>query len=96
MTITLPTIYQFAPNVTRLGLGDLTIWYSYMTPIAFETRSDHGHRLTRVVLQNVWGPTTGKHLNAIDGGGEDAKKNRVSSDVFDKALDQALKGGSND
>ena len=85
MTMTLPTIYQFAPNVTRLGLGDLTIWYSYMTPIAFETR------FTRVVLQNVWGGATGKHLNAIDGGGKDAKKNRVSPDVFDKALDLALK-----
>ena len=85
MTMTLPIIYQIAPNVTRLGLGGLMIWYSYRTPVAFETST------TRVVRQNDWGPTTGKHLNAIDGGGKDAKENRVSSDVFDKALDLALK-----
>jgi hypothetical protein len=92
MTMTLPTIYQIAEkaNNLRLDLGGLMIWYSYLTPVAFETST------TRVVRQNDWGPTTGKHLNAIDGGGEDAKKSRVSSDVFEKALDQALKGGSND
>jgi len=38
-----------------------------------------GHR--RVVRQNDWGPTTGKHLKWIDGGD---KKNRVDSETFEK------------
>ena len=33
-----------------------------------------------VVRENNWGPTTGKHLNAIDGGD---KKARLSADAFE-------------
>jgi hypothetical protein len=34
----------------------------------------------RVVSENCWGTTTGKHLNRIDGGN---RKNRVSRDKFE-------------
>lgn len=54
------------------------VWFSYKTPVAFKGRD--GKRLVR---QNDWSTTTGKHLNAIDGGD---KKNRVIGEVFERAL----------
>lgn len=52
-------------------------WFSYKTLVAF--CGDHG----RKVRQNDWGPTTGKHLNAIDGGD---KKNRLPAAEFEAAF----------
>lgn len=49
--------------------GIVTLWYSYQTVVAFMTPYQ-----SRVVSQNEWGCTTGKHLNWIDGG---AKKSRI-------------------
>lgn len=48
------------PNFSVLTLGDLTLWFSYNTAIAFHT-PDTGY----VVSKNIWGPTTGKHLNLV-------------------------------
>lgn len=53
-----------------------TFYFSYDTLIAF--RGPKGLR----VRQNDWGPTTGKHLNAIDGG---AKSDRLPADKFEAA-----------
>lgn len=66
------------PNFSRVRVGDMDLWFSYETCIAF-----HGPEGDLVVHENVWGPTTGKHLNYID----DGKNNRrVPSEVFDKLL----------
>ena len=54
-------------------------WFSYKTLVAFQKWDD---RL--VVRQNDWGTTTGKHLNAIDGGD---KKTRLPALEFDKAFE---------
>jgi hypothetical protein len=51
-------------------------WFSYQTLVAFESRMGR-----RIVRQNDWGPTTGKHLNAIDGGN---KKARISGEAFER------------
>ena len=59
------------------------VYFSYKTPVAFRTFK-HGLR----VRENSWGPTTGKHLNAIDGG---AKKNRISGEQFERELAEAFK-----
>jgi hypothetical protein len=66
------------PNFTEVELGDVTIWFSYRTPIAFMAPG-HG----KMVRENDWGPTTGKHLNYV--GGE-----RVSGEVFMAALGGVL------
>lgn len=63
----------------------LTVWFSYETPIAF-----YSHATGKVVRENSWGPTTGKHLNWVDGGN---KKARVSSDKFEE-LWQQVQGSS--
>ena len=49
-------------------------WFSYKTLVAF--RGPSGKRF---VHTNDWGPTTGKHLNAIDGGD---KKTRLGDAAF--------------
>lgn len=49
-------------------------WFSYSTLVAF---SKPGH--PRVVRQNDWSVTTGRHLNRIDGG---AKKDRLTAEAF--------------
>ena len=54
----------------------MTVWFSYSTPVAFQV---DGH--ARVVRQNDWSTTTGKHLNWIDGGN---KRGRVDGETFER------------
>ena len=68
-------------NFTEVEVGDLTIWFSYSTAIAFHT-PDTG----TVVSENYWGPTTGKHLNYVDTGSKEAKDSRLSDDLFTARL----------
>ena len=70
-------IEQLAANFTVVEVGDVRVWFSYTTPIAFRKV---GQPL--VVRENTWGPTTGKHLNRVDGGSGEAKARRVSSEEF--------------
>lgn len=57
-------------------------YYSYHTLVAARVR---GHGL--IVRQNDWGPTTGKHLNWIDGGD---KSSRLPVAQFDATLREWL------
>ena len=57
-------------------------WFSYKTLVAF--RGPNGRR---VVRQNDWSTTTGKHLNAIDGGD---KKARLTAAAFGQAFQAAF------
>lgn len=83
----MPELYH-APNIYSYGdrddyrcmtavIGPVQVWFSYTTPVAFKVDG-----LPKVVHQNVWSRTTGKHLNAIDGGGKSEKARRVNSDAF--------------
>lgn len=65
------------PNYATVEVGDLTLYFSYRTVIAFHT-PDTG----TVVRVNDWSTTTGKHLNSIDGGSADAKRARVEGSEF--------------
>jgi hypothetical protein len=56
-------------------------YYSYKTLVAFRDR--HG----LIVRENVWGRTTGKHLNWIDGG---AKDDRLPASGFARVLTERL------
>lgn len=67
---------QFKYNFNQVELGSLKIWFSYETPIAFQS---FGQIFIR---KNDWGPTTGKHLNSID----TDKKRRLSGLEFEKLL----------
>jgi hypothetical protein len=67
---------NYGAHCLVIDFGPVTVWFSYKTPIAFHVE---GH--SRVVLKNYWSTTTGKHLNAIDGGN---KKGRVDQETFDR------------
>ena len=69
----LPTVYHYANNFVRVSVGPVTVWFSYTTPIAFTVGGE------RVVRQNEWSTTTGKHLSQIDGGD---KASRVDVATF--------------
>lgn len=56
-------------------------WFSYSTLVAFFSPKT-GH----VVHENIWTVTTGKHLNWIDGGNREAKKERVNQERFFELL----------
>lgn len=75
----IPYVSTYCPNTTaenaqRIDAGPVVVWYSYRTAVAIQI--DDG---PIVVRRNEWGPTTGKHLNAIDDG---EKSSRVSADEF--------------
>lgn len=66
---------NYGVHTLRFDIGGYTFWYSYKTLVAFLAP---GHPL--VICQNVWGNTTGKHLNMIDSD----KKKRVDSKTFER------------
>lgn len=70
------------PNYSVVNLDGLTVWFSYRTPIAFRHASTG-----RVVRQNDWSATTGKHLNAVDHGD---KASRVTGEAFCIMLEDVL------
>ena len=90
MSSQLPTISSYGiysssnygAHCLRVDLPNVTVWFSYKTMVAFRVR---GHE--RVVRENSWGPTTGKHLNAIDGGD---KKARVSGEEFERLWNEQM------
>jgi len=55
-------------NALVFSLGEVDVYFSYKTPIALRAPN-----LGLVVRKNEWGPTTGKHLNAIDGGNRSSR-----------------------
>lgn len=64
---------------------DNCFWFSYKTLVAFMKCGPNGTR--RIVHENDWGPTTGKHLNAIDGGN---KKERVDDATFQRLFEECF------
>jgi|TARA_R110000823_G_scaffold139565_2_gene269403 hypothetical protein len=74
-------------NNTLVSTSRGDVYYSYQTQVAFRTP-----QTGLVVRENEWGPTTGKHLNSIDGGSKIAKHHRINGDTF---MDQLQQSGLN-
>ena len=70
------------PNMAVVVIGELTLWFSYKTVIAAKAPG-----FGRIVSENYWSSTTGKHLNSIDGGN---KNSRLKSDEFEAVLNDIL------
>lgn len=51
-----------SPTQHTVSIGDLDLYFSYETVVAFETTG-----LGLIVSENIWSPTTGKHINVIAG-----------------------------
>jgi hypothetical protein len=73
---------NYGVNTLRVELGTITLYYSYKTIVAYSDIQDG-----LIVHENIWGVTTGKHLNWLDNGD---KANRKDSNVFDEMLQKAL------
>jgi hypothetical protein len=69
-------------NLTEVEIGNVTLWFSFKTCVAFMTPGSG-----KVVSENCWGSTTGKHLNSIDGGNKDS---RLKGDDFEYKLHEML------
>ena len=75
------TIHRSMNNkLTQVSLGRLTLWFSYETIVAFM------HMGVKKVTENVWGTTTGRHLNAI----QPNKKLRMDHNKFVQEIDLLL------
>jgi len=60
-------------------------FFSYETLVAFT------HKGKFYVSENCWGPTTGKHLNWIDGGNKSGNKSsRLKRDKFVQAYEDCF------
>ncbi len=81
----IPEISSYGDNDSirciRVDIPDMTLFYSYTTVIGFYTA-----KTGRVVCENVWSNTTGKHLNYL----EPDKKKRVKVDEFNRRLQEAV------
>lgn len=54
---------NYGSHCLKLMLPEITIWFSYQTPVAFAVSGN----VTGFVRENDLGPITGRHLNWIDG-----------------------------
>lgn len=87
MATQLPTFeFYCGSNALRFDYGNgLTVWFSYQTPVAFARDG------RKVVRENDWSNTTGKHLNSIDGGDKDS---RIPGKDFENLLKFELAKGT--
>lgn len=67
------------PNFTEVRVNGITLWFSYRTVVGFQADG------AIVISENLWGPTTGKHLNWLG----DTRTPRAE---FDAMLSEALNG----
>ena len=73
---------NYSGHCIRLQMGSLTLYFSYKTVVAF---CDGNSEMQ--ICENVWGPTTGKHLNWLDAGN---KKERIEQSEFKDKLQVVL------
>ena len=72
---------NYGLNAIRVSVAGMTVWFSYKTPVAFETA-----QTGLVCRENDWSATTGKHLNWI----EPDKSRRVSGLEFERQYSQVM------
>ena len=70
---------NYGVNTLAFTVKGIRLYFSYKTLVAFEGPEG------LVVHKNIWGRTTGKHLNWID---EGDKKTRVDSEEFNRLFNE--------
>lgn len=78
---------NYGANSIAIRMGERTVYYSYDTVVSFRGYNSKGEYYN-CTCQNVWGSTTGKHLNWIDGGN---KKSRLTPEEFNAKLQEFLR-----
>lgn len=69
-------------NFSEVTIGELTIWFSYSTPIALHTPESG-----TIARENDWSATTGKHLAHIERERGLSKSSRLPSADFERVLE---------
>ena len=69
------------PNAVGFKLGRIELYFSFNTLIAFRVPYT-----SMFISENIWGQTTGRHLNAID----PDKSKRLPRKEFEAKADQLL------
>jgi hypothetical protein len=76
-----------ASNLTEVEVGQVTLYFSYESLVAFQHPAVGG----RVVSENQWSKTTGKHLTLIDGRTTKAEqKQRLAASEFNALVKQYI------
>lgn len=80
---------NYGTNTIAVEMGPLTFYFSYDTIVAYRSPQDG-----MVMSENVWGPTTGKHLRIIGGNGERLPREEFKAKVakLTDTLARALTG----
>lgn len=73
---------NYGAHTLQVDFETFRLYYSYQTIVAYYDGVDG-----LVCSENVWGVTTGKHLNWI----QSDKKQRVKHDKFSSMLEEMLK-----
>ena len=73
---------NYGANSIYIYVGSLKIYFSYDTVVAFSNGWSN-----LVVSENIWGPTTGKHLNWINSD----HSVRLDRNEFEDKLKEVLK-----
>lgn len=74
-------LHTVSTNLIKFSLGNLDIYFSYSTAVAFEDS-----QANLVISQNKWSTTTGKHLSYISKDVSD----RIPYEQFTKELEKAI------
>jgi hypothetical protein len=69
---------NYGAHTIYIDVGKYCFYFSYQTCVAFYDAEQGG----LVVSENIWGTTTGKHLNWI----QDNKKLRINNSEFEMKL----------
>lgn len=72
---------NYGAHTLKVDLGEITLYYSYETIVAYEDDRDG-----LVCSTNIWGTTTGKHLNWI----QSLKSKRIDNVEFCEMLGRAI------
>ena len=72
---------NYGAHTLKVDLGEITLYYSYETIVAYCDGKDD-----LVCSENVWGTTTGKHLNWI----QPHKARRTNNVEFREMLRRAI------
>lgn len=71
---------NYGAHTLEVEIGPVTVWFSYKTPVAFLAPGT-----PKIVRENEWGRTTGKHLKWIDGfTSKDKTSGRVTGEKFEQ------------
>lgn len=72
---------NYGAHSTAIDIGNLTLYFSYDTVIAYQDKADFH------ICKNIWGTTTGRHMNRLSRD----KSEREDPEVFGKGLDEVLR-----